>query len=82
MMTAEASAFLLRWKILTAPIVFVGKYSLYMLCVHTMDYLWNPFWQISQSGVVNVMAEVGTDCLVFAAVMLIKKYIFAWREPR
>jgi len=35
-----------RWGKWTEMICFLGRHSLYLLCIHSIDYLWAPLWKV------------------------------------
>lgn len=58
------------------PILFCGEHSLILLCVHTMDFLWEcTYKNIGSSDVVSAMIRLILDLCVFAALMFVIKKI-------
>lgn len=63
---------------LMKPIMYIGKNSLYLFCVHEMDYLWKTLWNIGNS-VCSAIARIILDVIVFLAVMLV---IFLFQKTK
>lgn len=59
-----------NWHMLR-PIIFLGKNSLYMLCVHAMDYLYIGAWKFTTNDFINAMCRVVIDVIVFIIWVLI-----------
>lgn len=52
------------------PLLFFGKYSLYLFCVHEMDDLWDIVWNKTGSIILNAIIRIIIDCLI--AMLAIK----------
>ena len=50
------------------PVLFLGKNSMYLLCVHCMDYLWHPLCYGNGPAFFSLMKKI------MAAVNSIKKF--------
>lgn len=71
----EVSVYLLKLGNLVRPLLFLGKNSLYMLCVHIMDYLWQPFCYEIGPALVSLLLKIFVDFVVFIFVMVIRRRI-------
>lgn len=69
----EVSIFLMRLGNVIRPLVFLGRNSLYMLCVHIMDYLWQPLCYRGGSALVSLILKICVDFIVFFLLMLMRK---------
>ena len=58
-----------EWKAFR-PIQYLGKNSLYMLCVHMVDYSLQRVWQVSNNDYVNCCIRLAFDIILFSVVML------------
>ncbi|MBQ7345424.1 MAG: acyltransferase family protein [Oscillospiraceae bacterium] len=68
---------------LVRPFVYIGKHSLELMCVHTLDHLWEGLYQgVSSNLVVTACVRVVVDLLVFMAYMVVKGRIGAARENK
>ncbi len=68
----EVSILALRLGRPASLFLFLGKNSMYMLCVHMMDYLWQPFCYASGPAFISLMKKMMVDFLVFLAVMAVR----------
>lgn len=61
-------------RILKRPLVYCGRHSLELLCVHTLDHLWEKLYQgISSSEIVTACIRIGVDLVIFMIYMFIKE---------
>lgn len=67
----EVSILVLKMGKTARPLLFLGKNSMYMLCVHMMDYLWQPFCYAGGPALISLMKKIMVDILVFLAVMAV-----------
>lgn len=81
MMVAYISSFLVRYLgWLKRPLMFIGEHSLMLLCVHTMDYLWEDVYTgASSEPLFQAAVRIVADLAVFVIVVYIKKLIGKWR---
>ena len=56
------------------PVIYIGRYSLYLYGVHAMDYLYKFAWNRTNNGLINGMIRVCLDYI--AAMVLIKAVQF------
>ena len=49
--------------------LFLGRNSIYLYCVHMMDYIWAVFWNIGSSTWIFAILRVIINIVVFMAVM-------------
>ena len=54
-----------------SPLLFCGKNSLVLLCVHTMDFLWESAYTCVDNLIVTAMLRIILDLSVFFAIMFI-----------
>ena len=52
------------------PLVYIGGNSIYLYCVHTMDYVYGFIWSRTNSNIANGMIRIVAD--VFICVILIR----------
>lgn len=77
MAVAELSVVVCSMKKVVAPLLYLGKYSLYMLCIHILDSsLFYKFWNLSGNSYVNAFLRIAIDSLIFAIFifMAVKKH--------
>lgn len=73
-MVSEFSVLLCRLKSISKPLIYLGKNSLYMLCIHILDFnLWTWAYEITGNNYVNAMLRVLVDCIVFGLVMMLMR---------
>ncbi|MBQ1172067.1 MAG: acyltransferase family protein [Lachnospiraceae bacterium] len=58
-------------RMLVKPFYVIGKNSLYFLCVHIMDQLWDFIWYAEDHQIITACKRLGTDLLVFVVVLTI-----------
>lgn len=67
---AEISVIIGSLKRFVAPLLYLGKNSLYMLCIHILDSsLFYKFWNLSENSYVNAVLRIAIDSLIFAIFM-------------
>ena len=60
------------FKKLIGPIVYIGRYSMVMLSVHCMDFMWEMVWKAPGNEFACAIVRTVIDIAVFAVIMLIK----------
>ncbi len=70
-MVCEFSMFLRTRTELYKIFCYLGKYSLYLLCIHCMDGIWHPVWSIAGNQYIASVLRVVSDVFVFGLVMLL-----------
>lgn len=77
LMVSEFSFLLTKYaRKIIKPISFCGEHSLMLLCVHTMDFLWEWIYEsIGSSEFISAVIRVILDLCVFVALMFVKKKI-------
>ena len=58
-------------SMIVKPFYIIGKNSMYLLCIHIMDQLWDFIWYVEGHQFVSAGRRLGADLLVFAVVMLL-----------
>ena len=71
----ECSVIVQKYTVLAKPINYLGRNSLYLLCIHILDKLWNSFWLVEGHQFVSAAKRLGIDLAVFGVFMLIKNQI-------
>lgn len=72
MMISEISVLLTdKMGKLMTPILYIGRNSLYFLCVHIMDNNWKKIWFIKNHQFYSVIIRTIVDLIVFAVVMAV-----------
>lgn len=56
---------------LITPVIYIGKYSLYILLVHCMDELWRDAWSINEHQLYSAALRILTDLFVFFILMIV-----------
>lgn len=75
MFIATLSTVLCRFKKLATPLLYVGKNSMYLLCVHILDGMWWQFWYIDGYQFQTALKRTIVNLLIFIAFMLFKNAI-------
>ena len=63
---------LCHFKKLCTPLIYIGKNSLYLLCVHIMDDLWRNWWFVEGFHVQTAIRRIFFDLIIFLVIMLIR----------
>lgn len=71
MLISEIGVVCCKKKRISKPITYLGKNSLYMLCVHTVDSEWAFLWQVDGHQFISAARRCVTDLVAFAVVMLV-----------
>ncbi len=69
---AEISILACRVPLLAKPILYIGKNSLYVLCVHILDNLFQPLWYIDKQEFASGGLRIVTDLVIFAVFMILR----------
>ena len=62
---------------ITKPLIYVGKNSLYLLCIHAIDRIFKVCWNFDSQWTTMVVRIV-LDLIVFVLFMLLRKLIKQW----
>ena len=54
-------------------LLFIGRNSLTLLCVHAMDFVWDFAWNLQLNEFICALLRIITDICVFYLIMYIKK---------
>lgn len=73
MAMSEFSILFCRWKKIAAPFVFIGRYSMYLLCIHILDGCWKKWWYIQNHQFDTAIWRVLVDLILFFLIVLGKK---------
>lgn len=57
------------------PVVVLGRFSLYMLCIHGIDSFWKVLWNIGDSVFLHTVLRCFWDIVLFAVVLAVKRLI-------
>lgn len=71
MTISEGSVICEKFKILSKPLCYLGKNSLYMLCVHILDPNWSFAWYVEGHQFVSAAKRGLTDLVAFVIVMFV-----------
>lgn len=58
-------------KKLSLPVVYVGRNSLYLFCVHIMDGWWSSLYKVNGHQFQTAAKRTIVDLIIFAIVMLV-----------
>ncbi len=61
-----------RVPLLAKPVLYIGKNSLYVLCVHILDNLFQPLWYIDKQEFASGGLRILIDLLIFGVFMLLR----------
>ena len=54
---------------------YLGRHSLYIFCIHALDKLWKPLYNMTCSDVANCMLRLLIDLLIFVMIIWLKKQV-------
>lgn len=66
---AYFSQSLLKLSALSRPLIYLGKNSIFLYCVHAMDYVYEFVWDRTESSIINGMIRVFMDVVVCLLVI-------------
>lgn len=72
MFVSELSVFGCKVPILSRCMQFIGKNSLWMLCVHIMDGYFSQYWVVVDNQTKSSARRIVADVIVFLMVMLVR----------
>ena len=67
---------------ITAPIKYLGRNSLYLLCIHYLDEQYKSLYKVTSNDYINMLIRIGIDLIVFVLLMLVIKGIKALAAKR
>lgn len=60
-----------KGKILNYIFSFIGKKSLYLYCVHSIDTVWNRFWSFKENQYLSAIVRIIIDLAIFTLLVLV-----------
>lgn len=57
-------------SLITKPLYIIGKNSMYLLCIHIMDQLWDFIWYVEGHQFISAGRRLVTDLSIFAVLNL------------
>ncbi len=67
-----------KLKYLTKPFSYLGRNSIYLLCIHTVDGYWNRLWFVEESQAESFIRRVVIDLIFFCIFCLFHE----WNKKR
>lgn len=77
MVAFQAARCISRWKTTIAPLLYLGKNTIYFLLIHYFDYNWKFLWNMPEHEFVAAARRILADIIIFVVFMLIKNGISA-----
>ncbi len=59
-----------KWKLIAKPFSYIGKNSLYLLCVHAVDGYWSALWKVENSQLTSFIRRICLDLIIFFVVLI------------
>lgn len=81
MVLCEGSIMLCQWKRIAVPFVFIGKHSIYLLCIHIVDDWWHKWWFVPDNQFHTAIQRMLIDVIIFFLFMLAKKMFETCQKP-
>lgn len=83
---SEFSVLVVKLNKIVKPLIYLGKNSLYLYLIHSIDSCYRNMWKITDNGYLNCLCRMGIDILLFIVVMAIvemvrKKRINVKKQP-
>lgn len=78
----QISILVLKLGKLVRPLIFLGKNSMYLLCVHMMDYLWHPICYAEGPAFLSLMKKLAADVLIFLLIMAMRNCVKKFHDRR
>ncbi len=69
MAVCECSIIFCRLKRIVAPLIFIGKNSMYLLCIHIMDGYWSELWFVQNHQFDSALRRLFIDMAIFLLIM-------------
>ena len=57
------------------PVLYIGRNSLWVFCVHALDYNYEFLWNCTNSGIINGIVRIILDVIITVAFLNIKEGI-------
>lgn len=73
MAVCECSIILCQLKSIADPLIFIGKNSMYLLCIHILDGYWSKVWFIQEHQFDSAIRRLLVDIAIFCFIMLGKR---------
>lgn len=71
---------LCKVKLVARPLVYFGKNSLYMMCIHVLDYsLLKCFWDVSSNLYIRILLRLTVDIVALSLVVFIQERIRGYK---
>lgn len=64
-----------HFEIISIPLKFLGRNSLYFLCVHIFDFSFPALWKLSSNNYINIIFRLAEDLILFIIVVFIIRII-------
>lgn len=64
-----------KGKILNYIFSFIGKKSLYLYCVHSIDTAWNRFWSFKENQYLSAIVRIIIDLAIFTLLVLVIDFL-------
>lgn len=69
-------------SMIAKPFYLIGKNSIYLLCIHIMDQLWDFVWYVEGHQFLSAIRRLGTDILIFVVVMIATRSFSIFRGSK
>lgn len=81
LMVSEFSVICCNYRLLSSPLQYIGENSLYLLCIHTLewDYL-TKLWQIHSNQYICTIIRVILDLILFFFFMFLRSKCLAYKK--
>ena len=81
LMVSEFSVICCNYRLLSSPLQYIGENSLYLLCIHTLewDYL-TKLWQIHSNQYICTIIRVILDLILFFIFMFLRSKCLAYKK--
>ncbi len=66
------SRILCKLRKLALPLLYIGKNSMYLLCVHILDGIWYSLWNIDGHQFYTALKRTVVDLIIFIVFMLLR----------
>lgn len=74
MFVSGFSQLISRFRII-APLKYLGRNSLYLLCIHYLDEQYKSLYRVTTNDYINMLIRIGIDLVVFVLLMLVIEWI-------
>lgn len=59
------------------PLTYIGKNSIYLYCVHAMDYVYGVIWNRTDNHIINAVIRIVLDIIICCLLVKVLDFVVA-----